>query len=156
MESFFLNLSPANQNGAPLAKLYLFMAVVFCILGGLGVYRHYTAEEQVALGVYFLPLLQLALAISYLIVAWRRRKPSGTSYVQVTEEHLELKLSQTQEPVTLPWSTISLLRVQTDKLLYRLTSGQTGQIEFDSIPEEYEETVRDAIRQAGRSKGVSL
>ncbi|WP_207433994.1 hypothetical protein [Sabulibacter ruber] len=155
MESFFLNLSPGNQNGSALAKLYLFMAAVFLILGGLGVYRHYTADE-VAATVYILPVLQLALAISYIIVAWRRRKPSGTRYVQVTEEHLELKLSLTQEPVTLPWSSISLLRVLPDKLLYRLISGQTGQVEFDSIPEEYEEAVRNAIRSAGRRKGVSL
>ncbi|WP_210463030.1 MULTISPECIES: hypothetical protein [Rufibacter] len=156
MESYFLNLSPSNHNGSALSKLYLFMAVVFFILGGLGVYRHYTAEEEVALGVYFLPLLQVALAFSYLVVAWRRRKATGTSYVQVTEEHLELKLSLTQAAITLPWDTISLLRVQSDKLLYRLTSGQTGQIELDSVPEEYEEAVRDAIRQAGKRKGVSL
>jgi hypothetical protein len=155
MKSFFLNLSPTRQNGAALSKLYLFMAAVFLILGGLGVYRHYAANE-VSVLVYLLPFLQLALAISYIIVAWRRRKPAGTSYVQVTDEHLELKLSLTQAAITLPWNTISLLRVQSDKLLYRLTSGQTGQIEFDSIPEEYEETVRDAIRQAGKSKGVSL
>ncbi|WP_181305077.1 hypothetical protein [Rufibacter sp. XAAS-G3-1] len=155
MESFFLNLSPSNQNGSALSKLYLFMAAVFFLLGGLGVYRQYTANE-VALSVYLLPLLQLALAISYIIVAWRRRKPAGSSYVQVTEEQLELKLSLNQASVVLPWNTISLLRVQSDKLLYRLTSGQTGQIEFDSIPEEYEEAVRDAIRQAGKRKGVSL
>ncbi|ALI98722.1 hypothetical protein DC20_06785 [Rufibacter tibetensis] len=131
------------------------MAAVFFVLGGLGVYRQYTANE-VTLSVYLLPLLQLALAISYLIVAWRRRKPAGTTYVQVTEEHLELKLSLNQDPVTLPWSNISLLRVLPDKLLYRLISGQTGQIELDSIPEEYEDTVRDVIRKAGKQKGVSL
>ncbi|WP_205500488.1 hypothetical protein [Rufibacter psychrotolerans] len=155
MESFFLNLSPGNSNGSALAKLYLFMAVVFLLLGGLGVYRQLTAEE-VAATVYILPVVQLLLAVSYLVVAWRRRKPAGARYVQVTEEHLELKLSLTQEPVTLPWSSISLLRVLPDKLLYRLSSGQTGQVEFDSIPEEYEETVKNAIRQAGKRKGVSL
>ncbi|WP_372427488.1 hypothetical protein [Rufibacter glacialis] len=150
-----MNLAPVNQSGSTLAKLYLFMGVVFFILGGLGMYRQFTAQE-VSLNVYLLPFLQLALAVSYTIVAWRRRKPSGTTYVQVTEEHLELKLASNQAPVTLPWTSISLLRVLPDKLLYRLTSGQTGQIEFDAIPEEYEDTVREAIRQAGKQKGVSL
>ncbi|MFB9861737.1 hypothetical protein EFA69_11830 [Rufibacter immobilis] len=155
METFFLNLSPEKQNSSVLSKLYLFMAVVFFVLGGLGVYRQYAAQETVV-SVYLLPLLQLALAISYLIIAWRRRKPGGQRYVQVTEDHLELKLSVSHEAVTLPWNDISLLRVQPDRLLYRLVSGQTGEVVFDSIPEEYEEAVRDAIRQAGRRKGVSL
>ncbi|AKQ46820.1 hypothetical protein TH63_16210 [Rufibacter radiotolerans] len=155
METFFLNLSPSKQNASTISWLYLFMALVFLVVGGVGVYKQYTAEETV-LSVYFLPLLQLALAIAYGIVAWRRSKPAGKRYVQVTEDHLELKLQPRQAPLTLLWSEISLLRVLPDRLMYRLVSGQGGEVTFDSIPEEYEDTVREAIRQAGKRKGVSL
>lgn len=154
MEPFFLNLSPADPNRMTMARFYLFMAVVFFLVGGYGIYREYM-QGGTAVTDYFLSLLQLALATSYLYIAWRRRKPSGSRYVQVTEDHLELKLSA-QAALTLPWATISLLRVQQDKLLYRLISGQTGEVAFDTLPGEHEHTVREAIRQAGQQKGVSL
>ncbi|MBA9079265.1 MULTISPECIES: hypothetical protein [Rufibacter] len=156
MEPFFLNLAPAAQNGTTLMRVYFFLAVVFLLIGGYGVYHRYVEEGATTVGEYILPLIQLALAISYLFIAWRRRKPSGTRYVEVTDQYLELKLLPNQSALTLLWSNISLLRVQPDKMLYRLTSGQAGEISFDDLPEEHEELVRDTIRQAGRKKGVSL
>ncbi|MFC6996876.1 hypothetical protein [Rufibacter roseus] len=155
MESFFLNLSPSTSNQPAVARMYLAMAVVFFCLGGYGVFKEYTAGER-DLVQYILPLLQMAIAIAYLFISIKRRKAGGTRYVQVTEERLELKLMPNQAPLTLLWDTISLLRVQHDRLIYRLSSGQTGEITFDTIPEEFEDAVRNAIREAGRKKGVSL
>ncbi|MGV3540713.1 MAG: hypothetical protein ACO1OQ_12945 [Rufibacter sp.] len=155
MEPFFLNLTSSSANGTTMARVYLFMAVAFLLIGGYGFYHRY-AEGASTILEFLLPLIQLALAISYLFIAWRRRKPAGARYIEVTNEYLALKLMPSQEAITLPWHTISLLRVQQDKMQYRLVSGQSGEVNFEDIPEEHEELVRDTIRQAGKEKGVSL
>lgn len=155
MQPFFLNLGPADDGQPGVSKLYLLMALVFFAMGGYGVFREYS-EDQRSLSEYLLPLIQMAIAVAYLFIALRKRKAGGKTYVQVTDEHLELKLLANKEPLTLLWNTISLLRVQHDRIIYRLTSGQTGEVIFDTIPEEYEDTLRNAIREAGRKKGVSL
>lgn len=131
------------------------MALVFLALGSYGVYQKFTSQEM-QLAKYLLPLIQMAIGLAYLFISVKKRKGGGEQYVQVTEEHLELKLLAHQAPLTLFWNTISLLRVQHDRLIYRLTSGQTGEVTFEAIPEEHEDTVRNAIRSAGRVKGVSL
>lgn len=155
MTDFFLNLSPPDVNRSTLSKLYLFMALTLLVVGGIGVYNTYAEHEQ-NLIAYLIPLLQVALAIAYLILAWRRKQPQGSRYVLVNDEHLELKLNPAQSALTLPWNTISLLRVQSNKLIYRLTSGSSAEVDLEEVPEQHQDTVRDIIRTAGREKGVSL
>ncbi|WP_192822268.1 hypothetical protein [Rufibacter sp. LB8] len=155
MASFFLNLTPAKTNATSLSWLYLFMAVVFLLLGGLGLMREYDAGAR-DFTSFALPLIQVAIALAYFFIAWKKSRPVGKQYVQVTEEQLELKLEANQDALVLPWSSISLLRVQQNKLMYRLVSGQGGEVDLESLPEEHEEAVRDALRTAGKQKGVSL
>ncbi|GAA4307093.1 hypothetical protein [Nibribacter koreensis] len=155
MESFFLNLSPPNENRSTLSWLYSAMAAIFLLVGCVGVYTEF-ASGQAQWHNYLLPLVQMALGISYLVVVIRRRRPVGKSYVQVDDQQIELKLEPDEDAYTLPWEDIHLLRVQPNKLIYRLSTGHTGEIDLEDVPEEHLETVREVIRQAGKRKGVSL
>ncbi|QHL88440.1 hypothetical protein GU926_13760 [Nibribacter ruber] len=132
------------------------MAAIFLVVGCIGMFTAYTSSQQAPLFDYVLPAIQMALGVSYLTVLLRKRRPSGQSYVQVDDQQIELKLEPNEAPYTLPWDSIHLLRVQPDKLIYRLSTGQTGEILLEDVPEEHLETVREVIRQAGKQKGVSL
>jgi hypothetical protein len=155
MEPFFLNLSPPNENKSTLSWLYSAMATIFLAVGFIGLYTEYTSGKAQFFD-YVLPFIQSGLGISYLVVVIRKRRPVGKSYVQVDDQQIELKLEPDEDAYTLPWENIHLLRVQPDKLIYRLSTGHTGEIDLEDVPEEHLETVREVIRQAGKRKGVSL